>query len=169
MATASQTLEPEAAEFLSTTFPQLVRNGTNIPVSALAFDGAGSLDEAAFWKIDLAQFGSGNFTLDFYWYADSGTSGDVKWEAAFAAITADTDTQDVETKSLATAQTVVDSHLGTTAQRLHKCSITLSNTDSVAQADAGFLRVRRLGSDAADTLNSIDALLERVVVSFTAA
>lgn len=167
MATASQTLEPEAAEFLSTTFPALVRNGTNFPVSALAFDPA--TDEAAFWKIDAAQFGSGNLTIDLYWYADSGTSGDTKWDAALAAITADTDTQDVETKSLATAQTVTDSHLGTTAQRLHKCSITLSNTDSIAQGDAVFLRIRRLGSDAADTLNSIDALLERVVVSFTAA
>ena len=49
MVTASQTLEPEAAEFLASTFPALVRNGTNIPIAALAYDAA--TDEAAFWKL----------------------------------------------------------------------------------------------------------------------
>ncbi len=167
MATASQTLEPEAAEFLASTFPALVRNGTNIPIAALAYDAA--TDEAAFWKLDVAQYGSGNLTVTIFWYADSGTSGDVVWGAALCALTPNSDTQDIETDSLATENTATDSHLGTTAQRLHSVDITVSNLDSLAQGDAAFLRVRRLGTNGSDTLNSIDALLERVVVSFTAA
>lgn len=166
MGTAYQILEPEGAEYLSSTFPSLVKNGTNVPVAALAYDAAA--DEAAFWRLDVSQYSSGNLTVDVFWYADTASVNDVVWGASLACITANTDSGDVESKALDTENTVTDSHLGTTGQRLHKCSITLSNTDSIAAGDAAWLRIRRVGSSGSDTMTG-DALLERVVVSYTTA
>lgn len=159
-------LQPEWATFLSTTFPEFKNiSGTNIPVLSLAFDAA--LDEAAFWRIPIVRYGSGNLTCVVYWYADTASSGDIVWEAAIAAITPDADTQDIETDSLATIQKVTDSHLGTTGQRLHQASITISNLDSLAALDDVAFRIRRLGnSDAADTMTG-DALLVRALISYS--
>lgn len=166
MGTSYQILEPEGAEYLSSTFPALVKNGTNIPIVALAFDAAA--DEAAFWRLDASQYSSGNLTVDIFWYADTASTNDVVWGASLACITANTDTQDVESKALATENTVTDSHLGTTGQRLHMATVTVSNLDSIAAGDAAWLRVRRLGSNGSDTMAG-DALLERVIVSYTTA
>jgi hypothetical protein len=132
-------------------------DGTNAPVSSLAFDA--STAETAFAQFQAINYGSGNLTLILDWYADTASSGDVKWEAALAAITPDTDTQDVETKAFATAQTVTDSHLGTTGQRVHTCSIAISNLDSLAANDDAWLRIKRLSADAADTMTGDAQLL----------
>lgn len=141
--------------------------GTNFPVQAWKFDGAGSLDEAMYVDFRAVGYASGNLTVDVDWYADSGTSGDVVFGAAIAAITPNTDTQDIETKAFATENTVTDSHLGTTAKRLHRASITVSNLDSLAADDHVTLRIRRLGSDAADTLNSVDVHIVDVTVYYS--
>ncbi|HEY9521919.1 MAG TPA: hypothetical protein VIR33_01665 [Thermopolyspora sp.] len=147
MGTVRHLLAPEEAAFASTSFPAFVKNaGTNFPVTGLAFDGA--TDEKAYFKRTLVAYGSGDLTLSLTWYADTDTTADhtVRWEAAIACITPDTDTQDVETKAFATAQTVDDTHLGTTGQRLHRCEITISNVDSAADGDVIWLRLSRLGS-----------------------
>lgn len=166
MATVYQTLEPESAQFLSTVFPQLVRNGTNFPVSGLAYDAAA--DEAAFWKVDASFYGvsNGNLTVDIRWYADTASSGDTVWGATLAAITANTDTQDVETKALTTENTFTDNHLGTVGQRLHSAIVTVSNLDSLAAGDSLWIRIRRIGSSGSDTMAG-DAIVERVVVSYS--
>lgn len=164
MATVYQEFDPAAAHLLSTGFPALVRNGTNFPVTALAYDAAA--DEAAFWGFRAINYGSGNLSIDIDWYADTASSGVVVWGAQIAAITADTDTQDVETKALATAVTVNDTHLGTTGQRLHRCTIALSNLDSIANHDDVWLRVYRDADAAGDTLVG-DALLVKVTVSYS--
>lgn len=168
MATASQLVEPGGATLPSSSFPALVRNGT-LFVPALAFDGAAT--ETAYWILSMAQYGGGDIAVRLFWYADSSTSGNVLWEVALAAITANTDTQDVETKTVATATSGLDSHLGTNAQRLHYHDIVItgSSLDGLAQHDFAVLRVQRLGADATDTLNAIDALLTGAEVSFTAA
>lgn len=151
MANVRCDLEPEAAQFLATAFPQFDKaNGTNFPVSGLRYDA--SADEAAFWKIDSFNYGSGNITCDLLWYAENATTGVVRWEAAIAAITPNTDTQDVTTDALATVQTFDDTHLGTTGKRVHSAQITISNLDSVAADDIVFVRIRRIGSNAADTM-----------------
>jgi hypothetical protein len=144
MATILQKLDPDAAQYLTSAFPSLVRNGTNIPVSALEFTPAN--DQAAFWKLDVDLYGSGNLTVKVRWYAGTATSGDVDFGAAIAAITPNVDTQDVETDSLATENTVTDSHLGTTAKRIHEAVITVSNLDGLAAGDVAFLRLRCLSS-----------------------
>jgi hypothetical protein len=84
---------PEEAQFLATAFPAYVKNnGSNFPVSGLAFDAAS--DEAAFWKFVATSYGSGNLTVRIYWYADTASSGDVIWDVSISAITANTDSQD---------------------------------------------------------------------------
>jgi hypothetical protein len=165
MATVSFSLFPEDATFPSSNFPQLLRVvGTNFGVASLGYDT--TTQETAHFCFPALNYGSGNLTLDFFWYAASGTSGGVTWGASLAAITADTDTQDVETKAFATEQTVNDTHLGTTAKRLHKCSLTLSNLDSIAVGDNCWLRIRRVPADAGDTL-AADARLVEVRVSYS--
>lgn len=164
MATVYQQLEPAAAQFLSTNFPALVKNGTNFPAVGLAFDAA--TDEAGFWHFQAINYGSGNITVRVEWYADTATSGDVIFGVQLAAITPNTDTQDVETKSLATANTATDTHLGTTGQRLHSVDVTVSNLDSVAVNDAVWLRLYRDADAAGDTMAG-DAIVTGVTVSYS--
>lgn len=165
MATVSLALAPEEAAFQTSSFPAFVRNnGTSLPVTGLAFDA--SATEYGYWKLAPFGYGSGNITADLNWYADTATSGVVRWEAALAAITADVDTTDVETKAFATVQTVDDTHLGTTGQRLHKATITISNLDSVAAGDECWLRVGRIGGNAADTMAG-DAILTSIRLSYS--
>jgi hypothetical protein len=82
------------------------------------------------------------------------------WEAQLAAITPNTDSQDIETDSLATLNYVSDTHLGTTGQRLHEATITLSNLDSVAAGDWCVLKFSRDadGTNATDDMTG-DSLL----------
>lgn len=158
-------LDPELAAFANSAFPQFQRvAGTNFPVTSLAFDAAAA--ESAFWKLVAEGYTSGNITLDLFWYADTASSGDVVWEASVACITPDTDSQDVETKAFATANTVTDSHLGTTGQRLHKASITISNLDSIAAGDVLWLKVARNGASGSDTMTG-DAMLVGVRFSYS--
>lgn len=164
MATVSLTLTPDSVQFQSSAFPALVKNGTNFPLVGLAFD-AGA-DEAAFWKFQALSYGSGNLTVTIEWYADTATSGDVIWGVQIGAITPNVDTQDVETKTLATANTATDTHLGTTGQRLHNVAVTVSNLDSLAANDAVLMRVYRDADAAGDTLTG-DVILTMVTVSYS--
>lgn len=141
-----------------------VTAGTNFPVQALAFDA--STQETIYTALRAANYGSGNLTLTLNWYADTASSGDVIWGAAIAAITPDTDTQDIETKAFATANTVTDSHLGTTGQRLHTCAITISNLDSLAANDRIDLKIYRDAAAGGDTMAG-DALLTMAELSYS--
>jgi hypothetical protein len=157
MATIKREIAPENGLPLTTAFPQYVKNnGTNFPVSGLAYDA--STKETAFWKLKASNYGSGNLTLVLRWYADTASSGAVIWGAQIAAITPDTDSQDVETDALATANTVTDTHLGTVGQRVHTCSITISNLDSIAADDEVFLAIYRDAPAGGDTMAG-DAIL----------
>jgi hypothetical protein len=148
---------PLAANFAA----YLKTNGTNIPIAGLAFDATTS--EASFWSFRAVNYASGNLTLSIDWYADTATSGTVTWAAQIAAITPDTDSQDIETDALATVQSVTDTHLGTTGQRVHRCSVTISNLDSLAQDDLVFLKIAR---DIADTMTG-DSIMVMAVISYT--
>jgi len=167
MATVSVLFERPSDQFepIGTAFPQSVRfSGTNFPVEGAAFDAA--TDEACCAKFKAKSYGSGNITAILTWYADSASSGVVRWGAAIAAITPESDTQDVETKAFATENTVDDTHLGTTGQRLHNATITISNLDSIAVDDIVFLRIRRVGSHANDTMTG-DAILVAVELQYS--
>ena len=165
MATVYQQFTAGEAVFLATAFPQLVKNnGTNFPVMGLSFDAAA--DEAAFWQFIATNYGSGNLTLEIYWYADTASTGNVIFDAQIAAITPDTDSQDIETDALATVQSVTDSHLGTTGQRLHKATITISNLDSLASGDYVALRLNRDADNASDTMTG-DAIVVLLRLSYS--
>ena len=165
MATVTQQFTPESAIFPSSTFPAFAKFvGTNFPISVLAYD-AGA-DEAAYWKMRAVRYGSGNLTVDIEWYADTASSGVVRWGVSIAAITPDTDSQDMETKSFATENTFDDTHLGTTGQRLHRATVTVSNLDSLAADDIVIIRLRRIGSNGSDTMTG-DALMPLFTVSYS--
>lgn len=167
MATRKILLLPEEAQFLASAFPQYVKNlGTNFPVPGLAYDA--TTDEAAFWRFVAADYGSGSITIRVFWYADTATSANVVWEAQLSAITPDSDTQDIETDGLAALNFVQDTHLGTTGQRVHSATITLSNLDSIAAGDLCTLRIARdaNSTSATDDMTG-DAILLAAEVSYS--
>lgn len=135
--------------------------GTNFPVPGLAFDQ--TTQETAFFYFQALLYGSGNVTVEVQWYALTATTGTVIFGASLAAITPDTDTQNIETKAFATENTGTDTHLGTTAKRLMRCIITVTNLDSLAAADWVCLRLRR---DISDTMAD-DAIVAKVIVSYS--
>ena len=162
MGTTLKPIDVLGARFRSTSFPAVVKaNGTNIPVGGLAF----AKGEYAFYAFRLTGYGSGNITVTFQWYADNASSGDVVLGASLAAITANTDTQDVETDSLATENTVTDTHLGTTGQRLHEAAVVISNLDSVANFDFVQLRFGRVNSGS-DTMSG-DLIVVALTLSYS--
>lgn len=154
-------LRPELAQPIGSAFPSPAKAGTNFPVFGLAYDS--SANESAAWTFIVPRYAAGNISVRLFWYADTASANDVVWGASLAAITPDTDTQDVETKSLATENTVTDTHLGTTGQRLHQCTIAVTNLDSIAAGDFAWLKIKRLS--AGNTLTG-DALLIGAQVSY---
>lgn len=157
--------EAQDGDVRTTAFPGIVRaNGTTMPVAGYAFDAA--TEEALFFRFRASDYVSGNVQIDLDWYADTATSGAVMWGAQLAAITPNTDTQDIETDALPTVTTVTTTHLGTVAQRLHRSSITLTGgaLDGLAPDDHAVLRVSRVAANAADTMAG-DAILVYVTVA----
>lgn len=160
-------LPPSAAVLPATGGAQhIVNAGSNFPVPALAFDG-GSSDEECYFHFRAFEYGSGNLTIDIDWYAATASSGDVKWGAQLGAITPNSDSGDIESKSLDTAATVVDSHLGTTGKRLHRATITLSDLDGLAADDDVVLRIYRAASDTGNDTMAGDAQIVGVAVSYS--
>lgn len=165
MATVYLPLEPADAILPASNPAAPVQNaGTNFPVPGLAFDT--STQETAYFRLPAINYGSGNVSVEVQWYADTASSGGVTFGASLAAITPNTDSQDVETKAFATENTASDTHLGTTGQRLHSFSITVSNLDSLATGDDLTLRLRRVPSDGSDTMTG-DCIVTRVIVSYS--
>jgi len=160
-------ITPLSAIYPASSFPEFRRvQGTNFPVAELLFDAAA--DEWAYWQLPALDYSSGNLTVTIEWYAVNATSGTVTWQVRLGAITPETDTQDVETKALATLNYVQDTHLGTTSKRLHRCTVTLSNLDSLANLDAIWLGISRDadGTNAADSMAN-DAAFVRAIVSYS--
>jgi hypothetical protein len=157
--------EARDADVRSTQFPALVRaNGSAYPVTGYAFDGTAI--EAIYFRFRASDYTSGDVAVTLDWYADFGTTGAVTWGAQMAAITQDADTQDIETDTLPTTSNTVTTHLGTTAQRLHRTTITLTGAslDSIATGDYVTLKIQRVATDAGDTMTA-DAILVHVGVA----
>jgi hypothetical protein len=156
--------DPRSALFGDTGFARLREViGTNFPASGLNY--STSSVERSFFKFKAINYASGNMSLKIEWYADTASSGGVVWETALAAITPNTDTTDVETKAFATVNTAADTHIGTTGQRLHEVTVTMTNLDSVVDGDACVLRVSRLTTDGSDNMAG-DAVLYGLALSY---
>lgn len=161
-------LEGLQADEANNPFPQ--PNGIggvsgNIFYQVYGYDDA--ITETAYWGFRAVGYGSGNLTVDIFWVADTATSGNVVWGAAIAAVTPDVDSGSLQSKAFATEATVTDTHLGTNARRLHKATITISSLDSLAADDEVFLRIRRLGGDASDTMVGDALLAEEITLSYS--
>ena len=104
---------------------------------ALAFD-AGTDEFAVSVPLVMpASYAAGDVKVDIFFYSASANSGTAAWNAALEAITASTDTLDLEATSSLPAVTAGTHSMGGTAGDLRKVSITLSATskDSVAAGD----------------------------------
>ena len=160
----TQRLDPEGAQFMPTGFPQFTKNiGTNMPMTALAYIETGV--QAAFWKMDTFLYHTGTINANIYWYAATGVTGAVSWGIAMNAVTPQTDTDNVENKVFAGESTGASAHLGTTNKRLHKLTVPITQTDSLANQDISWVRIRRLADATEDTLIG-DVYLERVILQF---
>lgn len=167
MATITHQFTPQDAIFPATNPGTLdLIAGTSFPVSCLDFDAA--TDETVYFRFIATAYGSGNVTVEVFWYADTATSGNVVWEVQLCVVTPDTDSQDVETDAFATLNYVQDAHLGTTGQRLHKATVTVTNLDSLAAGDWVNLRLARdaNSSNATDDMSG-DASVVAVAVSYS--
>lgn len=141
MATVTLQFDPRDARFPSSNYPVHDEiQGANFPVGVLKFD----TGQTCYFFLRAIGYGSGNVTVRVYWYAYTASSGDIVWEGALAAITPNTDSQNIETKAFATASTVTDTHLGTTGKRLHSADISISNLDSIAAGDWVCIKLTRL-------------------------
>lgn len=169
VATIQHVFEPFDGVAPATNFATIdVPVGTNFPVPCLDFDG-GSTDESMIFLFRAIGYGAGTWLVEIDWYADTASSGNVRWGVEIAAITPETDTQDIETKGFDTKRFVTDSHLGTTAQRLHRASLTIAvdDLDAVAKDDYVILRLSRAASDTElDTMTG-DACMVRLTVSYS--
>lgn len=165
MATVRHSFLPSDAYFQSSNpAAPVLFQGTNFPVAGLAFDA--TTQETVFFRFPAISYGSGNITVTVDWYADTATANGITFGASLACITQNTDSQDIETKSFGTENTASDTHLGTTGQRLHSFDIVVSNLDSITLLDDVTLRLRRIPSDAGDTMTG-DVIVTRVLVSYS--
>lgn len=169
MANMSRELYPAEAQY-GGTFPQFSRAlGTVGPVTWLAYDATAV--ESAFWELGAINYGASlpSVTVDIIWGAATATSGVVVWDVQLAAITPETDTASVEAKAYGTTVSVSDTHLGTTARRLMRATLSLTTTaqlDNMANGDQLWVKITRNGASASDTLAG-DALLHSGLVTWS--
>lgn len=142
------------------------RTGTNFNLGPVGFVDSAS-DQLIYFEDKAHDYGGGNLSLIIDWYPASTTSGTVRFISALAAYTPETDTQDVETKAFATAQSIDDAHLGTTAKRIMRTTLTISNLDSLANDDLIFLKFGRECSHANDTFTGITIFVEALWLTWS--
>ena len=150
-------------------FPDLgVVEGTNYPYERVNF--SSTADQRLFAPFLAVEYASGmTLSVDFFWNTQTVTTGNVLWGAAISALTPNVDSTDMDGDALDTENTVIDSHLGTTAPRLHLATVNIAGSDleDLAKDDLVYLRIRRLGSSTSDTL-AANVRLVYVQVSYQA-
>jgi hypothetical protein len=153
MGTIKQHFEADVFQFRSASaFPTYVKaDGTSFPVTGLAFDA--TTEQTAYVRCRMLNYGgTGLVTALFGWYADTATSGGIAIGASMAAMTANGDVADVETKAFAAETIITDTHLGTVGQRPHDVAGTIAANDSVGGDDWCWFRIARKVADAGDTM-----------------
>lgn len=105
--------------------------------------------QSLYYQFAIRKYGSGNLSLAARWSA-AATSGNVVWAAQIAAITIG-DAGAVSAKAYATANTVTTAAAGS-ANTMNGSTITISNLDSIADADYVMLRFYRDAANGSDTM-----------------
>ncbi len=159
MATVKHRFGPRDASFPASNFAQYKAvSGSSYPVESLAFND--TTEESCYFQFPAVNYGSGNITVRLRWYADTASTNGVVFGASIAAITPNSDSQDIETDGLATENTGSDTHIGTTGQRLHDMTITVSNLDSIAADDWCVLKLARKVANGSDTMTGDCCVVE---------
>ena len=119
---------------------------------ALAFDAGTDEFVVSVPLVMPASYAAGDVKVDIFFYSASANSGTAAWNVTLEAITASTDTLDLEATSSLPAVTAGTHSMGGTAGDLRKVSITLSATskDSVAAGDQ-----MRLGLSRDESVDSV--------------
>lgn len=149
-------LTPGQSEAKTTTFPAPGRTSDASGARPyLAFDAA--TDEAAYWTLRAPLGLVAPLTAVIDYMMASAVANVVRWGVTVEAIT-DGDATDLDAGESLDTENTGDTTVPGTAGFLKQLSITLTNNDAIAVADYVRIRVRRVGSNGADTATG-DALL----------
>ena len=132
----------------------------------LDFDGAAD-ESAVFTGILPRSYAGGGITVYIHFAATSATSGDVVWTSAFERI--GDGSQDIDSDSFATANTVTHATSGTSgnveiAAIAHTAGAQL---DSIAVGELFRIKITRDADNASDTMDATDAELIQVELKET--
>jgi len=155
------TLFAEGNIFQNTGIPSFnIIQGTNFPLPGTGF----VVNDAQFWRFPARAYAGGDITVDVYWYA-AATTGNVKFEAALAAVTIGTDTGSLEAKAFATA-TSTQSAVNANAKAGNKTTITITGAslDSATLNDLLALRLKRIAASASEMAG--EAIFQYALVSW---
>jgi hypothetical protein len=160
MATVTQWLDPIGARLFTTVNPpEMVQaNGTNFPISGLAFDGAGASVEASYYEVPLPNYGVSNpsFTVLVDFYTPATTNATV-FQAA-VSVTTPGDAQSLLTDAFATANAASAVSSIATANAHLRATITITNLDSATANDRLTLKLFRDPANGGDS-NTSDAIV----------
>lgn len=166
MATVSFEFDPfDASMFTTVAPPEMVTdNGTNFPVTSLAFSGTAGV-EACFFKLMAANYGASNpnvtVLVDFF---TSATTNATVWQAALCVVTP-SDAQSMLTDAFATANAASAVTSNSTANGPLRATITITNLDSLTANDDVHIKLFRDSGNAGDT-NTADAKVFLVTVQY---
>jgi hypothetical protein len=150
-------IEPELAQDTTAgPFPAFTKvNGTNAPVSCLAFTPAS--DQICYWKRQIPTYGASlpNVTVKILWYSSTGqTTGNLVFGVSLGALVSG-DAQSLEGFSFA-AETTATTTPNANAKGLTTTTITITGAalDSLAANDLLFLKLHCLSSGSTMTGNA---------------
>lgn len=151
------------------TFPQpiIIAGGSTPAERVLAY----AFDPAAIEYLDflcyMNGYAGGGITLTFIW-SSGATTGNVIWSAAFRRL--QDDLEDIDTAQTYDYNNAAADATASASREQAYTTLTFTDgadMDSVPNNEFFILRVRRVATDANDTLNSNDAELWGVVIKET--
>lgn len=128
-------------------------------VPVFDFDGGSAIEYIDF-PVSLVGYGGGGLTLYIPWAAASATTGVTRWQAAFRRI--EDDAEDLDTTAFTYDFNVVDATVASAVGEVAYDQITFTNgadMDSLANLEAGILRIKRDPTHANDTMSGDARLL----------
>lgn len=154
MANTRLVLLPNAAEFPSANFPQLMAIHSTERRQVLAFDAA--TVEGCRWTFAAPQGLTGTMNAIVYYCMASATSGKVDFEASIEAVTPD-DALDLDAATGFDTANAANETVPGTAGYMSSLAITLTNNDSMAAGDLVRLKLERDADDGTDDTATGDA------------
>lgn len=159
-------LLPVMAFIVDETDPPFIGFSAGDSVPYLAFDSA-TPNESATISFRLPSDYASAPLLKIQWSNDGTDTGNVRWEVAIAAVTPNTDADDMTTaRTFDTSNTVVDA--GVDTRRVQEVEMALTNFDGAVAGDNITLRFSRDAADALDTMDT-NGLVFALALEYTTA